>query len=129
MTARKRSTKKVYPSTVNVTGKLVTMEKAEELNSFASVFNGNLSSHISQVDGLQGRDWRRKVPPSVREDQVHDCVKNLIVYKSMRHDKMHPGVLRELDDATTKPLSMIFEKCQSGEVPEDCKKSNTTPIF
>lgn len=115
---------------MNVTGKLVTMEKAEELNSFASVFNGNLSSHIPQVDGLQVRDWGRKVPPSVREDQVHDYVKNLIVYKSMRHDKMHPGVLRESDDATTKPLSMIFEKCcQSGEVPRDCKKANTTPIF
>lgn len=48
--------------------KLITMEKAEGLNPFASVFNGNLSSHTSQVDALQGRDRRRNVPPSVRED-------------------------------------------------------------
>lgn len=92
----------MYPSAMNITGKLVTMEKAEVLNSFASVFNGNLSSHTSQVDGLQGRDWGSEVPPSVREDQVHNDVKNLIVYKSMRHDKMHPRVPRELDDVIAK---------------------------
>jgi len=69
-----------------MTGNLVTMgkEKAEVLNNFsASVFTGSVSSHTSQVDGLQDGDWVSKVPPTVREDQVHDPLSSLDVYKSM----------------------------------------------
>ena len=72
------------------TGKLVATdeEKAEVLdNIFASVFNGNLSSHASQVDGLQGRDWGSKVLPTVREDQVHDHLRNMSIHKFMGPDK------------------------------------------
>jgi len=66
------------------TGKLVATnkEKAEVLNNlFASVFTDSLSCHTSRVDGPQGRDWGSKVPPTVREDKVHDRLSNLNIHK------------------------------------------------
>lgn len=68
-------------------GKLVTLDKdeIEPLNNFLALdFNGNLSSHTSQVGGLQDRVWGSKVIPTVREAQVHDHLRNLNVHKSVR---------------------------------------------
>jgi len=44
---------------------------------------GNLSPHPSQVKGLRDGDQRGEAPPTVREDQVHDHLRNLNIHKSL----------------------------------------------
>ncbi|KAK4806251.1 hypothetical protein QYF61_013395 [Mycteria americana] len=104
------------------------MEKAEALNSFfASVFTGNLSSHISQAPEPQSMDRGNEVPPIVGEDQVQDHLRNLNIHKSMGPNEIHPRVLRELADVVANPLSMIYEKTwHSGEFPSDCRNGKIT---
>ncbi|KFR06297.1 RNA-directed DNA polymerase from mobile element jockey, partial [Opisthocomus hoazin] len=68
--------------------------------------------------------------PLVEEDCVRDHLSDLDVHKSMGPDGMHPRVLRELADVIAEPLSIIFERSwRTGEVPEDWRKANVTPIF
>ncbi|KFP32754.1 RNA-directed DNA polymerase from mobile element jockey, partial [Colius striatus] len=68
--------------------------------------------------------------PWVEEEEVKDLLDKLKAHKSMNPDGMHPRVLRELADVVAKPLSIIFEQSwRTGEVPEDWRKANVTPVF
>jgi len=61
---------------------------------------------------------------------VRDHLRILDNHKSLGPDGMHPWVLRELADFVAEPLSIIFERSwRTGEVPEDGRKANVTPVF
>ncbi|KFP86132.1 RNA-directed DNA polymerase from mobile element jockey, partial [Apaloderma vittatum] len=63
-------------------------------------------------------------------DQVSDYLKKIKVYKSMGPDEIHPRVLKELAGEVAGLLSIIFDgSWQSGDVPADWRRGNTTPIF
>lgn len=76
------------------------MEMAEILNNFfASVFNGTLSFHISQVPECQGMNWRNEI----REDQVQDDLSLLKIHKSVGPNKILCRALRKLANVIVKP--------------------------
>lgn len=66
------------------------MEKAELLSKFlASVFVTSQSLHISHIPEPLAGFWESKIPPTVKEKQIRDCLIRLNVYKSMRPDDTH----------------------------------------
>ncbi|GAB0206849.1 mitochondrial enolase superfamily member 1 [Grus japonensis] len=129
----KRKTRENVGPLLNEVGALVTedTEKAELLNAFfASVFTAKASPQESQTLEVGEKVWRKDDLPLVEEDRVRNHLGKLEMHKSMGPDGMHPQVLRELADVIAKPLSIIFERSwRTGEVPEDWRKANVTPVF
>ncbi|KGL85593.1 RNA-directed DNA polymerase from mobile element jockey, partial [Tinamus guttatus] len=68
--------------------------------------------------------------PYAEENWVREHLRKLNTHKTKGPDGMHPRLLRELAEVIAKPLSIIFERSwRTGEVPEDWKKANVTPVF
>ena len=66
----------------------------------------------------------------VEEDLVRECLGKLHARKSMGPKGMHSCMLRELAEVTAQPLTIIFERSQrTGEIPEDQKTTNVTPVL
>jgi len=129
----KRKTRENVGLLLNEAGVLVTedAEKAELLNAFfASVFSAKAGPQESQALGVREEAYREDDLPLVEEDCVRDRLSNLDTHKSMGLNGMHPRVLRELADVVAEPLSIIFERSwRTGEMPEDWRKANVTPVF
>ncbi|KAK4829746.1 LOW QUALITY PROTEIN: hypothetical protein QYF61_006455 [Mycteria americana] len=102
-------------------------EKAEVPNAlFASVFTSQTSYPQGiQPPELEDRDREQNKPPIIQEEAVNDLLCHLDTHKSMGMDGIHPRVLRELAEKLAKPLSIS----SPGEVPDDWRLANVTPIY
>ena len=68
--------------------------------------------------------------PPVKEELVCELLQELVPYKLMGPDNIHPRVLTELSDIVARLFSIIFEKLwRLEDVPEDWKKANVTRIY
>ena len=66
----------------------------------------------------------------IQVETVREFLLHLDCHKSMGPDGLHPRVLRELAGVIDKPLSAIYQRSWlSGEVPEDWRLANVTPIY
>ncbi|TRZ13633.1 hypothetical protein HGM15179_013474 [Zosterops borbonicus] len=77
------------------------------------------------VDGVREQNG----PSIIQEEAVREQLRCLDTHKSMGPDGIHPRVMRELADELAKPPSIIYNQSWlTGEVPEDWKLANVTPI-
>ncbi|RMC05601.1 hypothetical protein DUI87_17686 [Hirundo rustica rustica] len=77
------------------------------------------------VDGVREQNG----PLIIEEVAVRELLKCLDIHKSMGPDGIHPRVMRDLADELAKPLSIIYHQSWlTGEVPDDWKLANVTPI-
>ncbi|KAK4816474.1 hypothetical protein QYF61_017226 [Mycteria americana] len=90
------------------------MEKGEVLNTFLTlVLTIKTYFQESQARETWGIVRSKEYLPLVEEDEVREHLSRLDVRKSMGPDGLQSQVLREL----------------TGEVPEDWRKANVTPVF
>ena len=94
---QKRKVKESVPPLMNKKGDLgATHQERDELLKpfFASGFTRNLSPHPSRQHAPQDGHKAAQDPPTVREDQVSDHLRNLNIHKAMAPGEMRPRDLK-----------------------------------
>ncbi|RMC17056.1 hypothetical protein DUI87_05629 [Hirundo rustica rustica] len=82
-----------------------------------------------QLPGLVDGVREQNGAPVIQEEAVRELLSRLDIHKSMGPDGIHPWVMREVEDALAKSLSIIYQQSWlTGEVPGDWKLTNVTPI-
>ncbi|KAJ7395736.1 hypothetical protein BTVI_151276 [Pitangus sulphuratus] len=109
----KRQSQKKTPGPVqDEDGHLMNMDRDK-----AEVFNGFFASVFNTDDGLRGSQCPELEDHGSENDKcpaspklMSNLMFQMYPYKSIGLDGIHPKILKELDDVTTRLLSMIFER-------------------
>jgi hypothetical protein len=107
-------------------------DAAKTLNEyFASVFTVEDDSEIPvPIQLRQFREDERLTSIKISEKDVVAYINKLKVTKSPGPDGIYPVVLKELNNVLAGTLVKLFNNSlKHGEVPEDFKLANITPIF
>jgi hypothetical protein len=101
---------------------------AELLNNFfSSVFMREDTEHIPVEENMETNIMDEV---SITERMVREKISKLKPESAAGPDEIGPKLLKELEAVLTIPLADIFRKSFiTGEVPEEWKKANVTPIF
>ena len=67
---------------------------------------------------------------NVTRDRVLKVIRNLKVNKSPGIDKIHPRVLKEMDETISYPVTIIYKKSiEESKLPRQWKDAEITPIY
>jgi hypothetical protein len=101
---------------------------AELLNNFFStVFTREDTGHIPKAADLETCAMNGI---SITVKAVRNKIQKLKPDSAAGPDEIGPKLLQELESVLSTPLASIFrESINTGEVPEDWKRANVTPIF
>ncbi len=103
-------------------------EKANILaDYFSSVFTNEAEGALPNIPTKQiTQNWKKI---EIKEEVIGKLLKELKEDKSPGMDKMHPTLLKELNQELSKPLSLIFRKSlEEAKVPDDWKKARVSAI-
>ena len=105
------------------------VDKANILNrQYESVFTKEEEEEDTPV--LQGNPYPEMPNITICQEGVQKLLKKINPHKASGPDMILARILKDLSDVIAPVLTVIFQKTLThGEVPEDWKSANVTPIF
>jgi len=103
-------------------------EMADELNKFfSSVFSEETLENIPVAETMEGEPM---MDVRFTEWKIRRKIRKLKKESAAGPDEIGPRILQELEEAAAAALNIIFRKSlRTGEVPNDWRRANVTPIF